>query len=128
MSNADDETRNSPTLLTPLDGQRGVIIGIGGEVVAAEVFATAEAFAERWEGIAIAAGIDGRLAPVRKTTSHSARAFVRAFEFARLAVSPKGDFRSAADGVTVTGVARELDEAVVLQFTATNDNAKVLVG
>lgn len=127
MSNMDNETQNSPALLTPLDGQRGVIIGIGGEIVAAEVFASAEAFAERWEGIAIAAGIDGRFAPVRKTTSHAARRFVRAFEDAILAVKPKGDFRLEKAGVTVTGVARELDEAVVLQFTATNDNAQVLV-
>jgi hypothetical protein len=90
--------------------------------------ATADAFAERWEGIAIAAGIDGQFAPVRKTTSHAARGFIRKIEGARLAVSPKGDFRFDGDGVTVTGVARELDEAVVLQFTATNDNAQALVG
>jgi hypothetical protein len=128
MMSADDETRQSPALLSPLDGQRGVIVGIGGEVVAVEVFATADAFAERWEGIAIAAGIDGQFAPVRKTTSHSARGFIRKIEGARLAVSPKGDFRFDGDGVTVTGVARELDEAVVLQFTATNDNAQALVG
>ena len=128
MSNADDETRQSPALLTPLEGQRGVIIGIGGEIVAAEVFASADAFAERWEGIAIAAGIDGQFAPVRKTTSHAAREFVRVLEDAKLLVGPKGDFRFENRGVTVTGVARELDEAVVLQFTATNDNAQVLVG
>ncbi len=128
LSQSSDEIRNSPALLTPLDGQRGVIIGIGGEIVAAEIFATAEAFAERWEGIAIAAGIDGHFAEPVPTTSHLARAFARKLERAKPKVSPKGDFRWEGTGVTVTGVARELDEAVVLQFTATNDNAQVLVG
>lgn len=128
MAQESDEIRTSPALLSPLDGQRGVLIGIGGEIVAAEVFATAAAFAERWEGIAIAAGIDGQFAPAVPTTSHAARAFARKLERARLSVSPKGDFRWDGPSVTVTGVARELDEAVVLQFTATNDNAQVLVG
>ena len=128
MNNASDEIRTTPALLKPLDGQRGVLIGIGGEVVAAEVFATAEAFAERWEGIAIAAGIDGQFAETVPTTSHRARAFARKLERAQLRVSPKGDFRWDGLNVTVTGVARELEEAVVLQFTATNDNAQVLVG
>ena len=128
MSEESEEIRTSPALLSPLDGQRGVLIGIGGEIVAAEVFATAEAFAERWEGIAIAAGIDGQFAENKPTTSHAARAFARKLEKAQLKVSPKGDIRWNAPGLTLTGVARELDEAVVLQFTATNDNAQVLVG
>lgn len=123
-----DEIRTSPALLSPLDGQRGVLIGIGGEIVAAEVFATAAAFAERWEGIAIAAGIDGQFADNRPTTSHAARAFARRIERAQLKVDPKGAFRWDGPEITVTGVAQEFDEVVVLQFTATNDNAKVLVG
>ncbi len=122
------EIQTSPALLSPLEGQRGAVIAIGGEIVAIEVFGSAQAFAERWEGIAIAAGIDGQFAPVKKATSHAARAFVSKLERAKLSVSPKGAFSWEGSGVTLTGVATELDEVSVLQFTATNDNAAVLAG
>jgi hypothetical protein len=98
------------------------------QCVAGRDRAAARAFAERWEGIAIAAGIDGQFAPVKKATSHAARAFVSKLERAKLSVSPKGAFSWEGSGVTLTGVATELDEVSVLQFTATNDNAAVLAG
>ena len=128
MAEESDEIQNSPALLTPLEGQRGVVIAIGGEIVALEVFGSAQAFAERWEGIAIAAGIDGQFAETKKATSHAARAFVSKIERAKLRVSPKGAFTWEGPGITLTGVARELEEATVLQFTATNDNAAILAG
>jgi hypothetical protein len=128
MSAESAEIQSSPALLNPLEGQRGVVIAIGGEIVALEVFGSAQAFAERWEGIAIAAGIDGQFAPVKKATSHAARAFVSKLERAKLRVSRNGSFAWDGPGITLTGVAREFNEVSVLQFTATNDNAALLAG
>jgi hypothetical protein len=118
--------RENPAMLKPLDGQRGVIIAIGGEIVAAEIFGSAEAFAERWEGMAIAAEIDGRFVEPRKVPAQAARDFVDVIESATPVVSPKGVFSWAGRGITITGVAHDFGEAEVLQFTATNDNARVM--
>lgn len=115
-----------PALLKPLAGQRGVIIAIGGEIVAAEVFGSSVAFAERWEGIAIAAEIDGRFAETRPVRSQDARDFIEAIEEATPVVDAKGTFTWEGHGITLTGVAHERNEATVLQFTATNDRASVM--
>lgn len=118
--------RETPAMLTPLDGQRGVIIAIGGEIVAAEIFGSAEAFAERWEGMAIAAEIDGRFAEPRKASAKAARDFVDAIENATPSVTRKGVFSWEGRGITITGVAQDHGVTEVLQFTATNDNAQVM--
>jgi hypothetical protein len=122
----DSEIADHPAMLKPLAGQRGVVIAIGGEIVAAEVFGSSVAFAERWEGIAIAAEIDGRLTPARNVRSQDARDFIDAIEDAHPVVDGKGTFTWEGHGITVTGVAHERDEATVLQFTATNDRAVVM--
>lgn len=122
----DTDMSNHPALLKPLAGQRGVVIAIGGEIVAAEVFGSSVAFAERWEGIAIAAEIDGRLTPARSVRSQDARDFIDAIEDAHPVVDAKGTFTWEGHGITLTGVAHERDEATVLQFTATNDRAVVM--
>lgn len=122
----DLEMSDHPALLKPLAGQRGVIIAIGGEIVAAEVFGSAVAFAERWEGIAIAAEIDGRFAQARPVRSQDARDFIEAIEDAHPRVDGKGTFTWEGRGITLTGVAHQRNEATVLQFTATNDRAAVM--
>jgi hypothetical protein len=58
-------------------GQRGVIIGIGGRVIGAEIFASSSGLASRWRGIVDAAALDARLAEPVHTSSHSARSFAR---------------------------------------------------
>ncbi|MBH0116992.1 hypothetical protein I6E52_09055 [Salinibacterium sp. NG253] len=60
-----------------LEGQRGVIIGIGGRVVGAEIFGSSTGLKTRWQGILEAAGLDARLAPHRRTSAHDARVFAR---------------------------------------------------
>jgi hypothetical protein len=122
----DTEMADHPAMLKPLAGQRGVVIAIGGEIVAAEVFASATAFAERWEGIAIAAGIDGTFVEPRKAKAQDARDFIDAIENAHPVVDGKGTFSWEGRGISVTGVAQERREATVLQFTATNDSARVM--
>lgn len=122
----DTEMSDHPARLKPLSGQRGVIIAIGGEIIAAEVFGSSTAFAERWEGIAIAAEIDGRFADARPIRSQDARDFIDAIEDAHPVVDGKGTFTWEGRGITLTGVAHERGEATVLQFTATNDRAAVM--
>lgn len=126
MSIVGSDMENHPALLKPLAGQRGVIIAIGGEIVAAEVFASSVAFAKRWEGIAIAAEIDGRFAHARPVRSQDARDFIEAIEEAHPVVDGKGTFTWEGHGITLSGVAHERAEATVLQFTATNDRASVM--
>ena len=58
-----------------LSGQRGVIIGIGGRVISAEVFGSARGLQARWSGILAAAALDARLAPSVATPSYRAREF-----------------------------------------------------
>ena len=64
--------------LPVLDGQRGVIIGIGGRVVAAEIFGRSHGLTSRWDGIIAAAWLDAQRAPAVPTPAEQARAFVRA--------------------------------------------------
>jgi len=122
----DTEMAEHPAMLKPMSGQRGVVIAIGGEIVAAEVFASSTAFADRWEGIAIAAEIDGRFADARPVRSQDARDFIDALESATPVVDGKGTFTWEGHGISLTGVAAAIDEATVLQFTATNDRASVM--
>ncbi|WP_341953379.1 DUF6569 family protein [Salinibacterium sp. TMP30] len=69
--------RSAPLQARPLDGQRGVIIGIGGRVMGAELFGNTAGLRSRWQGILAAAALDAQLAPQRRTTAHDARVFTR---------------------------------------------------
>ncbi|MBH0052702.1 hypothetical protein I6E74_00785 [Salinibacterium sp. SWN139] len=69
--------RSAPLEARPLDGQRGVIIGIGGRVMGAELFGNTAGLRSRWQGILAAAALDAQLAPQRRTTAHDARVFTR---------------------------------------------------
>lgn len=73
-----DHLRRLATPRMPvLEGQRGVIIGIGGQVVAAEIFGRYHGLVSRWHGIIAAAWLDARRAPSIATPAEQARAFVR---------------------------------------------------
>ena len=61
----------------PLEGQRGLIFGVGGHVMGAELFGSARGLAKRWDGILDGLALDGRLAPPVATRSAAARAFAR---------------------------------------------------
>ena len=74
----------------------------------------------------IAAEIDGRFVEPRKASAHDARTFVDVIEGATPVVTAKGVFTWEGRGITISGVARDGGETEVLQFTATNDNARVM--
>jgi hypothetical protein len=63
-----------------LPGQRGVIIGIGGYIAAAEIFGTHEALQQRFDAIVNAARYEGLDAPNRPTPNYLARDFAGVLE------------------------------------------------
>ncbi|WP_111721108.1 DUF6569 family protein [Homoserinimonas sp. OAct 916] len=69
--------RNGPIQLRRLEGQRGVIIGISGRVVGAELFGSTSGLRARWQGIVDAAALDARLAQPIRTQAERARSFAR---------------------------------------------------
>lgn len=72
-----DSARPMPSMLP---GQRGVIIGIGGYVAAAEFFGNTDGLAARWEGIIEAARYEALEAPQHQTPSWAARDFAASLE------------------------------------------------
>ncbi|WP_409046908.1 DUF6569 family protein [Microbacterium sp. HA-8] len=74
--------------IRPIDGQRGVMFGIAGRIVACEIFGSARGLRSRWRGIVDAAVLDAaHMSPVA-TPSFKARAFA-----ARMASVPRRDER-----------------------------------
>ena len=73
----DDRTCERATVLP---GQRGVIIGIGGYIAAAEIFGTHEALEQRFEAIISAARYEGLEAQNRPTPNYLARDFASIIE------------------------------------------------
>lgn len=69
-----------PLPATPLTGQRGVIIGIGGRVLGMELLATPTALTKRWNGILEVARFDAEHAPEAATPAQQARDFVAKVE------------------------------------------------
>lgn len=69
-----------PLPASPLAGQRGVIIGIGGRVLGMELLATPTALARRWNGILEAADFDAERAPEVATPGQQARHFANKVE------------------------------------------------
>ncbi len=65
---------------TVIDGQRGVIVGIGGRIVGAELFASTVALKSRWAGIIDAARLDARRVSPFATPAEQARRFARRLE------------------------------------------------
>lgn len=73
-----DHLQRRPAPTFPLlDGQRGVIIGIGGRAVAAEIFGRSYGLASRWTGIIAAAWLDAQPAPSVPTPAEQARELAR---------------------------------------------------
>ena len=73
-----DHLARRPAPQLPLiEGQRGVIIGIGGRVVAAEIFGRSHGLASRWAGIVGAAWLDALGAPTVPTPAEQSRDLVR---------------------------------------------------
>ncbi len=73
-----DHLRRLPAPRIPVvEGQRGVIIGIGGQVVAAEIFGRTHGLLSRWDGIIAAAWLDAQRAPAIMTPAEQARELVR---------------------------------------------------
>ncbi len=74
------------TGIRPLEGQRGILVGIGGRIVAAELFGSARGLRTRWEGILDAAALDAAGHADAATTGQSARDFAE-----RLGSTPRRD-------------------------------------
>ena len=95
---ADHVDRMRVPSVDPVEGQRGVIIGIGGRVAALETFGSSAGFAARWPGILGAAMLDAYGAQRVPTSAEAARRFLRAV--APVDVRPTG---RAGLAVSVTG-------------------------
>lgn len=69
-----------------LDGQRGVVIGIAGRILGAELYGSSAGLRSRWRGIVEGARLDARRRSWAPTAAETARAFTRIVE--QLSVSP----------------------------------------
>ena len=116
-----------------LEGQRGVIIGIGGRVVGAEIFGSSTGLKARWHGILEAAALDARLAPRRRTSAHDARVFARHLQnvtledggdagLARAVRSPEGRLR--VSGIVQSGT--RVATSSIIHLTAFDDTHPLL--
>ncbi|WP_167043483.1 DUF6569 family protein [Salinibacterium sp. ZJ454] len=121
--------RNGSIAINRLDGQRGVIIGIGGQIVGAEIFGNATGLGTRWQGILDAAALDARLAPSIRTGASQARAFVR--HLGAMTLEHGGDagmtrqLRSQRGSVRATGIG---DGSRLIHLAAFDDAHPLLVG
>lgn len=110
------------TAFRPLDGQRGVIVGVMGIPVALEVFADHETLLRRWAALVEAAALDARLGPPLRTTGEAARRFAERVERTVLHREPEGPGRRVSSdrpGVSVRGLTLD-DEWLHLNALATN--------
>lgn len=81
MESAYAHNLEAPINFTPLSGQRGVIIGIGGYIASAEFFGHEEGLESRWEAMLAATRYEAMNAPRRRTPAWAARDFAHALEF-----------------------------------------------
>lgn len=61
----------------PVDGQRGIVIGICGTPIALELFDSHATLLERWDAVVTASALDARLGPRVRTTGAAARHLAR---------------------------------------------------
>ena len=85
------------SLVQPLPGQRGVLIGVGGHPVLLEVFDHPRTLSEQWAGILGSVWMDAHAAPAVPTPGGRARAFV-----ARISGTPLQPTRRAGVGSGLT--------------------------
>jgi hypothetical protein len=133
-----------PSAFRMLNGQRGIVVGIGGMPVTAEIFGSVDALRRRWHGLIEAAALDAESAPPIPTTGTDARYFAErlrhstAFEVEDLIpVSAVGAlaFRSIANGIEQRAFAFPASEnllgtapGVVLHLTAFDVQHPMLQG
>ena len=102
-----DRSRATPIRL--IAGQRGVVIGIGGRIIGAEIFGGVGALKTRWQGILDGALLDARLAPQIRTESRLARRFIRHLGAMPLEVAGEAGVArsvgSRSEHLTVSGLA-----------------------
>ena len=96
--------RAEPITLDRLEGQRGVIIGIGGSVIGAELFGSTTGLRARWQGILDAAALDARLAPPVRTPASRAREF--AAQLMAMTLEDGGDAGLAREISSLRGALR----------------------
>jgi hypothetical protein len=112
----------------PLDGQRGVIVGIMGAPVVLELFPSHEALVDQWRAIVQAAALDARLGAPLRTTGAAARYFAERVERTDASRTPEGiayRVRSDRPGMSVRAIG--LGDSLV-HSTALNSAHPLLVG
>ncbi|WP_157155712.1 ARPP-1 family domain-containing protein [Diaminobutyricimonas sp. LJ205] len=121
--------RNGSVQISRLEGQRGVIIGIGGRIVGAEIFGSSAGLGARWQGLLDAAALDAHLAPLIRTGAAQARAFVRHLGGMTLEHGEDAgivrSIRSHRGSVRATGIG---DGTRLIHLAAFDDEHPLLVG
>ena len=106
----DAQVQALASLVQPLPGQRGVLIGVGGHPVLLEVFDHPRTMAEQWAGILGSVWMDAHAAPAVPTPGRRARAFV-----ARISGAPVQVARRAGAG---RGLSVEHDDLISVRGLA----------
>jgi len=126
----DRQSIRTPRLI---DGQRGVIIGIGGRIMGLELFCSSSGLRSRWTGIVQSAAVDARLTDPVPTRAERARSFARAVDGRRLHGGEDGEswFELARgdEKVDLLGLGARLgdrDEHGILHLTALDRTHPVL--
>lgn len=129
--------RAEPITLDRLDGQRGVVIGIGGSVLGAELFGNTTGLRARWHGVLDAAALDARLAPPVRTPAGKARDFARRLMamtledggdagLARELRSHQGALRASGIAATKDDLFLSADLTRIIHLTAFDDSHPLL--
>lgn len=129
--------RAEPIKLDRLEGQRGVIIGIGGRVIGVELFGSTTGLRARWQGMLDAAALDARLAPPVRTPASRAREFARRLMamtledggdagLARELRSHQGSLRASGIAVTKDELFPCADLTRIIHLTAFDDSHPLL--
>lgn len=104
------------SLVQPLPGQRGVLIGIGGHPALLEVFDHPRTLSAQWAGILGSVWLDAHAAPAVPTPGRRARAFVAQVSGAPMQVARRaGSGRGVTieDGSLISGRGLGLGSALV---------------
>jgi hypothetical protein len=89
-----------PRLFEPIEGQRGVLIGLGGQPALLELFPSTDALASHLPALVETVSVDAALAPPIPTPGRRARRLVERLERLHLQVDPA---TGAGDGRAVAG-------------------------
>lgn len=102
-----DRLADALLVLRPLPGQRGVVIGMAGRVVALQLFDRHDALLAWWDGLVAAAALDALGEAETATSSSAARRLARRLGGLQLHTAPgvglAEEVAAAADGVVVEG-------------------------